>query len=232
MIARFEDYAGLFSYHCHILEHEDHEMMRQFNAVTDCSDGADNDGDLLFDYPADPECTSPHDLSETEDCGDGLDNDGDGLADVDDPGCSSVDDLSEKDLAEPCDDGIDNDGDGRIDFDIVTFSDDPTFQAGLGDPGCGSPNWGTESPQCQDGLNNDAKVGIDFDRGASATGQILSAEPDPQCNGLPWKAVERAPSSCSAQEDSRGIAQFIVISMLLLAFLRATRRRRDHAERG
>jgi hypothetical protein len=30
VIARFEDYAGLYAYHCHMLEHEDHEMMRQF----------------------------------------------------------------------------------------------------------------------------------------------------------------------------------------------------------
>jgi spore coat protein A len=30
VIARFEDYQGLYAYHCHILEHEDHEMMRQF----------------------------------------------------------------------------------------------------------------------------------------------------------------------------------------------------------
>jgi spore coat protein A len=29
VIARFEDYTGLYPYHCHILEHEDHEMMRQ-----------------------------------------------------------------------------------------------------------------------------------------------------------------------------------------------------------
>ncbi len=33
VIARFEDYSGLFPYHCHILEHEDHEMMRQFKVV-------------------------------------------------------------------------------------------------------------------------------------------------------------------------------------------------------
>jgi spore coat protein A, manganese oxidase len=33
VIARFEDYTGLFAYHCHILEHEDHEMMRQFEAT-------------------------------------------------------------------------------------------------------------------------------------------------------------------------------------------------------
>lgn len=30
VISRFEDYPGRFAYHCHILEHEDHEMMRQF----------------------------------------------------------------------------------------------------------------------------------------------------------------------------------------------------------
>ena len=30
VIVRFVDYKGLFAYHCHILEHEDHEMMRQF----------------------------------------------------------------------------------------------------------------------------------------------------------------------------------------------------------
>ena len=44
VIARFEDYTGLFAYHCHVLEHEDHEMMRQFRTVecftnADCSDG-------------------------------------------------------------------------------------------------------------------------------------------------------------------------------------------------
>jgi hypothetical protein len=33
VIARFEDFAGRYAYHCHILEHEDHEMMRQFESV-------------------------------------------------------------------------------------------------------------------------------------------------------------------------------------------------------
>ena len=33
VIARFEDYPGRFPYHCHLLDHEDHEMMRQFQAV-------------------------------------------------------------------------------------------------------------------------------------------------------------------------------------------------------
>jgi spore coat protein A len=34
VIARFEDYTGRFAYHCHILEHEDHEMMRQFQTIS------------------------------------------------------------------------------------------------------------------------------------------------------------------------------------------------------
>lgn len=33
VIQRFTDFAGIFPYHCHILEHEDHEMMRQFNLL-------------------------------------------------------------------------------------------------------------------------------------------------------------------------------------------------------
>ena len=33
-IARFVGFTGLYPYHCHILEHEDHEMMRQFQVVS------------------------------------------------------------------------------------------------------------------------------------------------------------------------------------------------------
>jgi spore coat protein A len=39
VIMDFEDYLGKFPYHCHILDHEDHEMMRQFqttNEPTNC----------------------------------------------------------------------------------------------------------------------------------------------------------------------------------------------------
>jgi spore coat protein A len=56
VIARFEDYTGRYAYHCHILEHEDHEMMRQFQAIDcgnnlvepteGCDDGDTLDGDL------------------------------------------------------------------------------------------------------------------------------------------------------------------------------------------
>jgi spore coat protein A len=35
VIMKFEDYLGKFAYHCHILDHEDHEMMRQFQVTND-----------------------------------------------------------------------------------------------------------------------------------------------------------------------------------------------------
>lgn len=46
VITRFMDYTGLYAYHCHILEHEDHEMMRQFEAV--CIKG-DTNQDTVVD---------------------------------------------------------------------------------------------------------------------------------------------------------------------------------------
>lgn len=51
----------------------------------ECSDGVDNDGDLLVDYPEDPNCASPTDDAERFlfACNDGVDNDGD--LDVDHP---------------------------------------------------------------------------------------------------------------------------------------------------
>ncbi len=50
IIMDFEDYLGRFPQHCHILDHEDHEMMRQFQTINDpnnavidgtCSEGED-----------------------------------------------------------------------------------------------------------------------------------------------------------------------------------------------
>jgi len=38
IITRFEGYKGKYPYHCHILEHEEHEMMRQFQTIS-CGDG-------------------------------------------------------------------------------------------------------------------------------------------------------------------------------------------------
>jgi hypothetical protein len=33
VIMRFDGFPGRYPYHCHIIEHEDHEMMRQFQVV-------------------------------------------------------------------------------------------------------------------------------------------------------------------------------------------------------
>jgi spore coat protein A len=38
VVARFEDYLGAYPYHCHMLEHEDHDMMRQFVTQPPCPD--------------------------------------------------------------------------------------------------------------------------------------------------------------------------------------------------
>lgn len=69
-----------------------------------CSDGVDNDADLLIDFPQDPDCDSALDDEEetVPRCADDLDNDGDGLVDYPaDPGCHAAldDDESEPGFA-------------------------------------------------------------------------------------------------------------------------------------
>jgi spore coat protein A len=53
VIARFEDYTGHYPYHCHILEHEDNEMMRQFQVVSPVAvgDGSGPKLELLPNLP-------------------------------------------------------------------------------------------------------------------------------------------------------------------------------------
>jgi hypothetical protein len=69
-------------------------------AEAECSDGVDNDGDGLIDFPTDPGCDSPQDDDERNQCVDGVDNDGDGLVDLPaDPGCDSPQDDDERDGA-------------------------------------------------------------------------------------------------------------------------------------
>jgi spore coat protein A len=48
ILVTFSDFAGQFPWHCHVLEHEDHEMMRPFEVVRGSSDGrheGDREGD-------------------------------------------------------------------------------------------------------------------------------------------------------------------------------------------
>jgi len=116
-----------------------------------CSDGIDNDGDGLVDYPMDPGCSSPIDDSEleaTHPCDDGIDNDGDGYVDwrldgSGDPGCASAAAGSIESPA--CQDGIDNDGDGGIDFDGGA-SANHGVALGPRDANCGTPSRNDETP--------------------------------------------------------------------------------------
>ncbi len=92
-----------------------------------CSDGQDNDGDGLIDFPDDPGCTSVNDDSEdsapSAQCSDGRDNDGDGKIDFPyDPGCfaanqdSETDDCPDGPNCPQCSNGKDDDNNGIIDF--------------------------------------------------------------------------------------------------------------------
>ena len=100
----------------------------------DCSDGIDNDGDGLTDFPSDPGCANASDTSEQDaglPCDDGIDNDGDNLIDLQDPVCLVPTWPTEN---AQCQDGFDNDGDGHIDFDGgESIYGVPIFPA---DPGC------------------------------------------------------------------------------------------------
>ena len=73
IIMDFEDYPGRFPNHCHLLDHEDHEMMRQFQTTTGV---CNNDG------TCDPgeDCASCADCGQVSGafCGNGLCEAGDG----------------------------------------------------------------------------------------------------------------------------------------------------------
>jgi spore coat protein A len=76
IIMDFTDYLGRFPQHCHILDHEDHEMMRQFQTTNDPAnavvDGVCSEGEDCVSNPAD--CA----LVSGALCGNGLCEAGDG----------------------------------------------------------------------------------------------------------------------------------------------------------
>jgi spore coat protein A len=88
VIARFEDYTGRYPYHCHILEHEDHEMMRQFEVHPACpgdiapagGDDAVNVSDLLMVINSWGACPAPPESCPADVTGDEVVNTSDLLA--------------------------------------------------------------------------------------------------------------------------------------------------------
>ncbi len=100
----------------------------KFTAPPQCSDGIDNDGNGLTDFPNDPGCTSASDPTESNtlpQCSDWVDNDGDGKIDIADPQChtdgnagnsSSYNPNGPSEATPPeCSDLIDNNANGLID---------------------------------------------------------------------------------------------------------------------
>ena len=59
------------------------------NDLPACSNGIDDDGDQLADYPDDPGCPFSYATIENPQCDDGVDNDANGLVDRDDPKCQN-----------------------------------------------------------------------------------------------------------------------------------------------
>ncbi len=141
-----------------------------------CGNGADDDGDGLVDFPADPGCTAADDDDEADPvrvlaCANDLDDDGDGAIDLADPGCARAQDDDESDDPAPpqCANLADDDADGYTDF--------PS------DPGCGSEfdddetNTGNQLPQCSDGTDNDRDGLVDIaDPGCASPADPREAE--------------------------------------------------------
>jgi hypothetical protein len=171
---------------------EDHDLA----VLPACSDGIDNDGDTLVDFPADPGCANAMSNLENPQCNDGLDNDGDTLVDLADPDCASASDNVEAPPPPACSDGLDNDGDGLVDFPA--------------DPGCFSAASALENPKCDDDLDNDGDGKIDWDGGAGM------GTPDPQCI-YAYMNQEKQQGSC-------GLGTELVLVLPLLGTLRRRRR--------
>ena len=175
-----------------------------------CSDGFNNgDPDGLVDFPADPECTSNSDPSESANpqCSDGIDNDADGRIDYsNDPECEELLDTSEAPAPTPaCSDGIDNDNDGQTDLSDANclvpsdtsetggtcldgLDNDSDGRTDLDDYGCTSIN-GSEggNPECSDGVDN------------SDVDTLIDYPADPGCAG-PRSETER-PACDNAFDD-------------------------------
>ena len=186
--------------------------LSEFGVMTACSDGLDNDGDGLIDFPQDPGCIDLRDIEELDPspdgpCEDQLDNDNDGLIDFDDPGCVLSEGLEEYQapLNPECSNGEDDDGDGYIDYPA--------------DESCTGPQGEDESliptpSACQNLMDDDFDGLIDFPYDPGCASPEDTDETDqlmvsmiPQCNdGVDNDLdgyVDLADSSCVTPSDPR-----------------------------
>jgi spore coat protein A len=225
VIARFEDFVGKYPYHCHILEHEDHEMMRQFQTTTVCGDGFRglpveecDDGNTL---PGDG-CSATCLLEDAD--GDGIHDDGDISGTIGDNPCTGGNKVA-------CDDNcigthnpdqadVDNDGIGNL-CDACTDIDGDGFATEGG--GCGQVDCNDIDPAVHpfaaevcDGLDNDCDGPADEDFANLAdpcsagfgvceeaglyvcTGDGLGTE----CDALPGDPVESPEVTCNDGLDN------------------------------
>jgi hypothetical protein len=152
-----------------------------------CSDGLDNDADIVIDTE-DPGCydSGAYDILDDDEtdtlpeCSDYFDNDGDIVIDTEDPGCydsgayDALDD-DETDTLPECSDYFDNDGNGLIDFPAdpgcTDASDDDEVDPGL--------------PQCSNGVDDDSDSVIDTEDPGCYDSGAYDALDDDETDTLP-----------------------------------------------
>jgi hypothetical protein len=127
--------------------------------------GANAQGQVVFWYRLASGVTGYARAVATPDCANGIDDDADGKKDLQDGGCSSASDLSERTTLYACDDNVDNDGDSLIDFPA--------------DIGCASAKATKENPFCNDGIDNDNDGFIDFPADTVCTSAAGASESPP-----------------------------------------------------
>ncbi len=161
-----------------------------------CSDGIDNDGDGMTDFPDDLGCDDAADESEDSTakpkCSDGRDNDGDGLRDFpNDPGCfapqsdDETDDCPSGPGCPQCGNGRDDDGNGTMDY--------------PNDPGCTS-----------------AGDGIEFVDNPVACGAGLTIKQLPasgmDTGNLDGTSVSTLATACGGGGGSSGVAYVLILT--------------------
>jgi len=175
------------------------------NDPGDCSDGADNDNDGLFDC-YDPDCNNSPDCNEDTDtdsetqesgttepveyegdepgeCSDGADNDRDGAFDCDDPGCYGSPDCAETDADTDVDADTDADADADADVDADADADVDSDTDSDVDPYCNDSCVYANDRVCDDG-GTGSNPGIYCDFGTDCTD---CGKRDPcQDNCTPW----------------------------------------------